>query len=107
MLQPVVENAVIHGILPKPGGGKIEIQIARASGLLRFSVRDDGVGMTDLAIEQVVKNDTEGVGLANISQRLYALYKEKLNIKSTPGQGTEVSWEVPLNGKRRNGRRLK
>ena len=107
MLQPVVENAVIHGILPKPEGGRIDVKIERVENILHFSVCDDGVGMDAQTIRQVVKNDTEGVGLANISQRLYALYRKKLTIISTFDAGTTVSWDVPLDGHKRNGRRLR
>ncbi len=107
MLQPVVENAVIHGILPKPQGGRIDVKIEQSSDALHFSVRDDGVGMDAQTIRQVVKSDTEGVGLANISQRLYALYHKKLTIVSTIGVGTTVFWDVPLSGKKRAGRKLK
>jgi len=107
MLQPVVENAVIHGILPKPQGGRIDVKVERSADTLHFSVRDDGVGMDAQMIRQVVKSDTDGVGLANISQRLYALYRKKLTIVSTIGDGTTVSWDVPLNGKRKTARRLK
>jgi len=107
MLQPVVENAVIHGILPKPQGGRIDVKIERTANALHFSVQDDGVGMDAQTIRQVVKSDTEGVGLANISQRLFALYQKKLTIVSTIGGGTTVSWDVPLSKKRRTGRRLK
>lgn len=103
VLQPVVENAVIHGILPKPEGGRIDVVIERTSDKLRFSVRDDGVGMTAQTIAQIADSDAGGVGLSNISQRLYALYRTKLDITSEIGKGTVVRWEIPLGGKRKTG----
>ncbi|MEA5038618.1 MAG: histidine kinase [Clostridiaceae bacterium] len=102
MLQPVVENAVVHGILPKPEGGRIDIRVEERGGVLRFSVKDDGVGLSPQERSHIAENEATGVGLTNISQRLRVLYGKKLNIQSMVGKGTEVSWEIPLKaGKRR------
>ncbi|MGE4485922.1 MAG: sensor histidine kinase [Oscillospiraceae bacterium] len=101
MLQPVVENAVIHGILPKPEGGRIDIRVENRGGSLRFSVKDDGVGISTPELSHITENETSGVGLANISQRLRVLYGKKLNIQSEVGKGTEVSWEIPLKARKR------
>jgi len=98
ILQPVVENAVIHGILPRPVGGRIEIKIVQEDGLVKFSVRDNGVGMSGPKLEEIMHTDkTSGIGLANISQRLKTLYNRKLRVQSRAGEGTEVSWEIPIN----------
>ena len=101
MLQPVVENAVIHGILPKPEGGRIDIRVEDQGDALRFSVKDDGLGMSPQELSHITESETEGVGLTNISQRLRVLYGKKLNIKSEVGKGTEVSWEIPLKARKR------
>jgi len=101
MLQPVVENAIIHGILPKPEGGRIDIRVKDRGGALRFSVKDDGVGINPQEIPHITEKYTNGVGLANISQRLSVLYGKKLRIKSEVGKGTEVSWEIPRIARKR------
>ena len=96
MLQPIVENAVVHGILPKPEGGRIDIKIENEKNRIRFLVKDSGVGISEQELDQITKKETNGVGLSNIIKRLKALYKKDLNIRSTVGKGTEVSWEVLL-----------
>lgn len=95
ILQPVIENAVIHGILPKPDGGRIDISIVKEDRELVFCVRDNGVGMDEKKIENILKERNEkGVGLANINSRLRKLYGKGLIIRSSPIIGTEVTWYV-------------
>ena len=101
MLQPVVENAIIHGILPKPEGGRIDIRVEDRGDALRFSVKDDGLGMSPQELSHITENETNGVGLTNITQRLRVLYGKKLNIRSEAGKGTEISWEIPLKARKR------
>ncbi len=96
MLQPIVENAVNHGILPKLEGGRVEIAIRRENSVLIFSVKDNGVGMD---IEKSVKHPKSefgsGIGLQNIDTRLKKLYGQGLQIFSSPDTGTEVRWIIP------------
>lgn len=97
MLQPVAENAVVHGLLPKLEGGRVEIKIVKEGRLMRFSVKDNGVGMSPRQLERIMNpGKPSGIGLGNISQRLRTLYNKELHIKSTAGQGSEVSWEIPV-----------
>jgi Putative regulator of cell autolysis len=96
ILQPIVENAVVHGILKKKEGGKIEIRIQRDNGHLLFSVKDNGAGMDPQKIEIITSRESEGIGVANIAQRLKMLYGSKLLIKSEINRGTEVSWMIPI-----------
>lgn len=91
ILQPVIENAVYHGILPKKEGGRIQISVKAEGKVLRFKVGDNGVGMNT---EQNFRKD--GVGLANIEARLRKHYGSSLQIKSSPLIGTEVTWDIPL-----------
>lgn len=100
MLQPVVENAINHGVLPKRDGGRIAVTINREEKSLVFTVRDNGVGMEEEKIISVLECESEsGVGLANIDSRLKKLYGKGLHISSTPSIGTEVRWSVPLDDK--------
>ena len=96
ILQPIVENAVKHGILPKRNGGKIIIGAVRENeGILLF-VKDNGVGMGCVS----KGNDPKGcgIGISNVHQRLINVYGEKygLKIDSTHGEGTNISMVIPF-----------
>ena len=96
MLEPIIENAINHGVLPKPEGGRVEVTVREESGRLLFSVRDNGVGMGSEQLAGILDRElTEGVGLYNINSRLRRLYGRGLSIDSKPGTGTEVTWTVP------------
>lgn len=96
MLQPVIENAVNHGILPKPEGGRVDVSVRRDKRFLVFRVKDNGIGMEEGEPDLSKKRETgKGVGLANINGRLKKLYGEGLSIVSGPNRGTEVSWRIP------------
>ncbi|HEY4998325.1 MAG TPA: histidine kinase, partial [Usitatibacter sp.] len=94
MLPSLVENAIKHGLEPLREGGKVTIR-ASANGALRVSVLDTGRGFAETL--------GAGVGLANIRERLAALYgdKAKLTLESHESQGVEATIEVPREGTRR------
>jgi len=97
VLQPIVENAVIHGILPRDEGGRIEISIKREQTALFFKVKDNGIGIEMEKDSNVFRGKLgKGVGLSNIDKRLKKLYGKGLEINSIPGIGTEVTWCVPI-----------
>ena len=89
VLQPLVENAIIHGIQPLPRTGILEIRAERENGTLRILVRDDGLGLPP--------DYHEGLGLANIRKRLTQLYGEKqlFRVDRASGAGTEVEVQLP------------
>jgi two-component system LytT family sensor kinase len=102
-LQPLVENAVRHGLESKPGTGRITI-IAEDSGAdCRISVEDDGIGMDPsrlrriLAGEQDARSGDGGVGLANVDERLRQVYGDAygLVVETGPGAGTKVNVRLP------------
>jgi len=103
-IQPLVENAVKHGVAPLPNGGTVSLKarVDPLAGAIRISVRDDGGGMSTERLEQVVngsiKERDSGVGLRNIHERLEHLYGERyrIDIRSSPGKGTRVELELPL-----------
>ena len=110
-IQPLVENAVHHGVLCRLEGGEIHISVQRIDNRIRIEVSDDGVGMTAETIEELLKPLDEQrdvgntnikrrrrVGIANINRRLTALYGEGLSIESAVNRGTSVSFQVPCAG---------
>jgi hypothetical protein len=99
ILQPVDENAIFHGILPKTEGGRVEISVSSSNKkTLEFMVKDTGIGMEADKLKSVVSHESaSGVGLSNIDSRLKRLYGKGLRIRSAAGTGTEVSWTVRIN----------
>ncbi len=89
MLQTLVENAIKHGLEPKSAGGRLEISAEIVDGQLAVHVLDNGMGFMPKA--------DEGVGLANIRERLKALYKGRaeLIISVPPAGGTCATIKVP------------
>ena len=94
ILQPIIENAIIHGILPKPEGGRVEIDIHRIGRVLMFRVSDNGVGMDNANLETLLEQQSQHIGLSNIDARIRRLYKRKwgLEIQSKLKEGTEIKW---------------
>jgi signal transduction histidine kinase len=93
ILQPLVENAVKHGISRKIGGGRVTIEATLEEGDLRLAVRDTGAGVREgAAIYE------RGVGLRNVRDRLLRLYGSDYvpEVVSRPGQGTTVSLRIPV-----------
>ncbi|MGZ9032415.1 MAG: sensor histidine kinase [Burkholderiaceae bacterium] len=91
MLQSLVENSIKHGLEPKPEGGAMTISADIASGRLRVTVADTGLGFA------VATQPGTGVGLANVRERLAALYggAARLSIEANSPSGTIVTIEVP------------
>lgn len=102
LLQPLVENAVCHGIEQKADGGKVILRIVKADEYLQISVEDDGVGMKKEELEKLramVYSDRpeSSVGLHNVYQRVRLIYGErtKMIIESIEGMGTRVQLLLP------------
>lgn len=97
-IQPLVENAVRHGIMPLIEGGKIGILVSKAGNVVKISVSDNGVGMDDERVQGLLSGEEtkSGVGLINIHRRLVVLYGKGLKITVGPGKGTTVELTIPL-----------
>ena len=95
ILQPLVENAVKHGLSRKRGPGTIRIQAEVTDDLLTLTVGDDGLGMPATTLGTVYER---GVGLRNLRDRLARLYgaAHLPEIISTPGGGTKVRLRIPV-----------
>lgn len=97
VLQPLVENALRHGILKKAGAGNVWLTINREEHRFRFEVRDDGVGMREETYRRLLldNENTHSIGLSNIHRRLMKHYGQGLTITSEQGEGTQVVFHVP------------
>jgi len=92
LLQPLVENAIKHGIGARAGPGRIEIEIARADSTVTIEIRDDGIGLRAAPVK-------EGIGLGNCRSRLQTLYGPgdyRLDIANRTGGGAVVTIALPF-----------
>ncbi len=89
LLQPVVENAIRHGLEPLAEGGCVELDIKQRDNMLHIQVRDNGVGLK--------QGDLKGFGLMNVRQRLQSLYGEagRLYLEDNRPRGVIVTIELP------------
>jgi two-component system, LytTR family, sensor kinase len=94
LLQPLVENAIRHGVAPRLSGGHVDVSAARNASFLKLRVRDDGVGLR--SGWQFQRN--AGVGLRNVAARLEHLYgvSNLLRVAPVPSGGVEVQLDIPL-----------
>ncbi len=97
-IQPLVENAVKHGLLHQGKGGTVAIRIVRREDSVLFEIKDNGVGMEQERADQLLNLTVKskgGIGLSNTNRRLKQRYGKGLFIQSEPGQGTTVSFVIP------------
>ena len=94
ILQPVVENAIRHGIAPKVEGGTITLRSRRNNGRVIIEVIDDGVGIPEAKQSEIMDS---GIGISNVRQRLTVLYGQESSLKaeSEAGKGTTIRIEIP------------
>jgi len=113
ILQPIVENALIHGLKPKQSGGRIDLVVASDDDKLRISIRDNGIGIPEEQLVTLSSQHAEHivepsghVGLTNIRRRIQLLYGSAgdgprdepygLEVDSEFGKYTEVTITLPL-----------
>lgn len=111
LLQPLVENALYHGIKNKRGGGKITIRVSRQNRIMTFTVADTGKGMTPeqlRQVEEMLREETPttqaalesghtGFGLRNVDTRIRLYYRKQTGLNFQSGtEGTEVSFTIPI-----------
>ena len=98
ILQPIVENAIKHGLAPKVEGGSITLRSSLRGERVMIEVEDDGVGMAATQVAQSTSSRGTGIGMANVSERLEVLYGDsaRMTIDSHEGKGTLVRIRLPL-----------
>ncbi len=101
-LQPIVENAIVHGISKKEQGGRVILRVWQQGNVVIVSVADTGGGMTDerrIELEEAMREKRTarvGIGLGNIYQRIHSIYKEgDLKIYSSQGHCTVIQMRIP------------
>lgn len=107
-IQPLVENAIQHGLKEVTTNGKINIVIKNIGERIEISVSDNGVGFDESEINQIQQmskshHSDSGVGMYNVNQRLISLLGEKsrLLIENLPGRGSKVYFTIPNGSLRR------
>lgn len=103
-VQPLVENAVQHGIEPHEDGGSVRLTLHRSGGKISIVVSDTGVGMSPQRLQEVLNANPStdaahggGIGIANVRERLQLLYHSEVefDIESESGCGTTVRLQIP------------
>ena len=106
VLQPIIENAILHGIFEKPSkSGHLNVRVRRYDDGIRITVEDDGVGMDQKTLAESFSRITPpghatvsgGYGIRNIAERLTLAYGSPygLSCESSPGKGTTVTVHIP------------
>ena len=101
MLQPLVENSILHGIRYRTGRGYVKLKALKRKGRVRFSVIDTGVGMTKDALRALMNTiqdyDSRSIGLSNVNCRLKLYYGKGsgITVLSKRGMETVVEFSVP------------
>jgi len=108
MLQPIVENAIVHGLHNKGDRGTVTIKARQEADYLKIEIEDNGVGMSKSSISKVYtdeliiseKKNSNGIGLRNIRKRLAIRYNMEglLNFSSDESSGTCVTLKIPMKG---------
>ena len=95
ILQPLVENAIKHGLTRKVGAGHITIRSRRHDNMLMVDVEDDGLGISDERLQTAMSS---GIGLSNVNERLRVIYGAtgRVALRGAPGRGATAHMEIPI-----------
>lgn len=108
--QPLVENALYHGLEPRKGGGQVTLRLTRLGKSISIVVHDDGIGMDEATLEKVrqrlsgklpeedSRGKRSGIAVYNVNKRLQILFGEAYGLQytSAPDMGTDVEIRIPL-----------
>lgn len=94
LLQPIIENAIKHGLAPRLEGGEIRLRTKLIDGRLRIAIEDNGMGISSERLTQIY---SDGIGISNVHERLRLLYGDQfhMDIESREGEGTQIRIEIP------------
>lgn len=103
LLQPFVENAILHGIIPRRPDNRIAVDARVADGELHLTVSDNGKGMSEAECRALLENDPEdsrrftGIGMRNVRERLRLYYGDaaSFSVQTAPGAGTRFTLTLP------------
>ena len=98
ILQPLVENAVKHGLIPKKEGGKLCISVKKEADNVVVKIKDNGIGMDIQRLPDILEGRQSGIGLSNTNERLKRYYNTQIKAKTGPGEGTEFTVTIPISG---------
>jgi two-component system LytT family sensor kinase len=95
ILQPLVENAIKHGLTRKVGAGHITIRSRRHDNMLLLDIEDDGLGISDDRLQTAMSS---GIGLSNVNERLRVIYGAtgRVALRGAPGRGATAHMEIPI-----------
>ena len=99
LIQPLVENAIRHGIFEKEGTGCVIVHIYRNHSMLEIHVIDDGVGMSEgqvAALSKGENSNSDGIGFSNVQRRIKDLPSASLTIQSILNKGTTIILKLPF-----------
>lgn len=101
-IQPLIENAIVHGLKQKAAGGIVEVTVSRKSGYCRVEIEDNGSGIPEGELKEVLSHGNKcSLGVYNIKKRLELNFgrRELLQIKSEVGRGTLVTVLIPADAR--------
>lgn len=99
LLQPLVENSLVHGILPnRDRRGNLFLSVTRINGQILFTVMDNGIGIDPEKLPKLLSTDSGGYGLKNVHERIQLSYGSGygLSIQSIPNESTMITFRIPV-----------
>lgn len=98
LLQPYLENAILHGMEGLESGGRIRVRLAKEGDRLMLAVEDNGAGMSAERMESIRSRKSHGIGITNMDDRLKLEYGGGygVTVESEPGRGTRVTVVLPI-----------
>ncbi len=96
-IQPMVENAVGHGLEPLPRGGNVTVSATREDGFVILRITDDGTGFDPQIVKPRSGGEMTGIGITNVRERLQLFYGTQFDhrVISSPGKGTTIYFKIP------------
>ncbi|MDD3142519.1 MAG: histidine kinase [Lachnospiraceae bacterium] len=98
-IQPLVENAIKHGLCKKDIGGTVFVSVKRTEGIIEIRIRDTGIGMPEKELKKLRNSESanKGVGFFNVSKRIKGWRDAQIDVQSTEGESTNITIRIPDN----------